>query len=153
VRNDARDDMVKLVVPLRSRGWDYPWPPFSAENLWASTLGPTTLKIESVPFYTIGLNYADIVEANPMQDGRYEFSRLVSPSGCSTWRIRMVAKPDATPAFESLMTLFAALKCLTETDGATGVTAISAPAGADVGSIEAILRGCSEKKILEFEHG
>lgn len=155
-RSPATDDnLVKIVVPLKAAGLDDgEWPPFAAENLWAIRCGDLRFRIDNVPFYTLGINYGDIVSASPTTDpNRFDFVAVMERSGNATLRMRVNDSPDSKAAVESLVSLFQGLGCVTETDVHTGVVAIDLPPSVDHATVEGILSECDARGIVEVERG
>src|SRR5689334_8299153 len=88
---------VKVCFNLTQKDTDG-WPPVDVESVWAKPLGERRFVICNVPFYVRDIAFNDVVEAapRPSSDSLYDFIRVISRGGHSTYRIIRCAKDEAT---------------------------------------------------------
>ena len=97
----------------------------SAELLWGEPTGPAQYQLKSVPVWSYGLGYEDVVEATLRDDGRLHVNRVVKPSGFLTVR---AAGPEADKAvlgrlFDALQKAAVAVELLSPSYGAFAMEA------------------------------
>jgi hypothetical protein len=57
------------------------------ETLWAVELGNNLFRLDNSPFYAYRVSWEDIIEASEVEEGFYDFVRIVEKSGNRTLRI------------------------------------------------------------------
>jgi hypothetical protein len=91
--------MARRLVKIRFKLDPVDWHGHGFETVWAepSARDATLFQIANSPFFATGINYRDVVAADPSNVERmFDFSRVVERSGHSTY---MVLVKDDEPRF------------------------------------------------------
>lgn len=125
------------------------WPPVATESAWAERLQDNQLKLDNVPFFAVGVSFADVVEAERNEDGGWQFARVVTPGGHSTVRILVPDKAQLQNAVDDLVDL----GCAFEGTYIEQMAAIDVPPGVDYDEIRRWLDSQEADGALEYEEG
>ena len=86
------------------------------ETAWAVRVEPglNHFRLDNSPFYAYGVSADDIVEAEPVADGLYEFLRVVTRSGNRTIRLMFGEQKADTDYGKGILDGIVALGCTFE---------------------------------------
>jgi hypothetical protein len=124
------------------------WPPVTRENIWAVDLGSGQYRIDNIPFYVRGVSDGDVVAAEPEDDGRLSFSKLVEASSNSTFRL-IVFNKDETPEVRKM---FLDLGCPSELVR-DGFISLHIPGSIAIRPIAILIEQGEEDGRWDFEEG
>jgi hypothetical protein len=123
------------------------YPPFAVESMWAVQVGPSTYKIDNIPFFARGVSPDDIVEAIPDDEGVLQFSRVIEPSASSVVRVIFF---DVSQK-EAYSGAVRNLGCHIEGSGTPGHVAIEIPPGVQLEPVLDLLKKGESLGILDYE--
>ena len=148
--------LVRLTVMLDSNEWHG----HSSERLWAERLDDTgpdeLLRVASSPFFARFVSFGDTVKSIRRSDGSFEYERLLSPGGHSTYMI--IQKADDT-TFEKYWLQLEQLGCtyesasLPSSDGHLQLYSVDIPPSADINAAYSILALGESEHIWIFQEG
>jgi hypothetical protein len=148
--------LCKVHFSLDSRDWHG----HAGEFLWAAPLSPvdeTRVRIENSPFFTMGINYRDVVQIQATDDKAvFAFERVVERSGHSTFMVLVI--PDE-PKFVALWSELEEMGCSYErveirlSMGRRVLLSVDVPASADIGDVLAVLVKGEEGAVWAFQDG
>lgn len=98
------------------------YPPAAFEGLWATVLPNGNFKIDSIPFYVLGISGDDEIEVDSVNDELW-FRSLVGPSKNSTFRLLFSNKDTHVKVREELNKL----GCKSEYNQKIGLVAVEIP--------------------------
>jgi len=119
------------------------------ELLWAHDEGGSRYAIRSLPFFTYGISWGDIVTAIAGRDGVLTFQSLSTRSGHSCYRVFTVTEIDdldSIPIWKQI----SALGCTYER-ATNRLFAIDVPPKSDIHDVYRALKTGEELKVWEFE--
>lgn len=124
---------------------------YEVEKVWAERIGPNEFRILNSPFFVFGLSAEDIVTAAELQDGVYEFRRVVEKGGHSTYRIFL--QGGVTITDEPFRVRWAGIKALGATLESANdrLLSVDIPPRADVAKIYALLKQGENDGVWAFE--
>jgi hypothetical protein len=141
------DRLVKILVPLGDKSWHG----HSGEILWAQPLSDGFYSLRSIPFYALGISFADEVEV-ALVDSRLTFSRVVRRGGHSTYRVIVHDGDDSNSRFADAWAPLEDHGC--EYERATNtLVAIDVPPSAEIQTIYRLLKAGEEAGVWDFEEG
>lgn len=139
---------VKILFVLGDDGWDGS----SSETLWA-TPSENGFVLDNYPFFVKGICFRDLVEANEISDGLYEYVRTLKKSNNSLYRVLFKAS-DSISAIRSLKRL-EKLGCAYETDEMDAMTlvAVNLPETVDANQAWKIFEAGVNDGVWEVQEG
>jgi hypothetical protein len=139
---------VKIQFLLSGDGWDGS----TSETLWASATGDGFV-LDNYPFFARGICFGDLVEANKISDGLYQFVKTSKKSGNSLYRVLFEAS-RSTPA-NALLLRLVELGCAYETNEMQDVTLVAVNIPDTVNADEAwdIFEEGSNANVWEVQEG
>lgn len=94
--------MFEQLVKVRFKLDASDWHAHGSETLWAAPIPGAigSFRIENSPFFTVGINYCDVVEAMLSDDKTiFDFDRVIKRGGHSTYMLIMTADDDKVRAY------------------------------------------------------
>lgn len=118
------NQQVKILFRLIKDNDGYP--PREWESMWAVPLGGGCYRLDSIPFYAVGISSEDVVAATNV-DGELLFERLVEEGGHTTVRLLCWNDADVEPVRAALRDL----GCASELSDIRGLIAVDVPPAVD----------------------
>jgi hypothetical protein len=120
------------------------------ESLWAEDLGGNVYRIRNVPFHAYGLNFYDVVVAEPeSEEFKPSVLRVHKPSGHKTLRVIFTDESSKEERILRLKKLNEYKAYLENADGT--LFAIDVEAGGNYGAVCDILYEWENQGILSYE--
>jgi hypothetical protein len=117
---------------------EYGYPPSASESLWALQASDSTFELDNIPFFARGVSCHDLVSAEVIQNGHYQFVELLQEGGHSTLRVLPISRdqqPDVTQMREKLRNM----GCTVELFGSMTLLAVDVPPELPISRVRELL--------------
>jgi uncharacterized protein DUF4265 len=124
---------------------------YETEKMWAERTGPNEFRILNSPFFVFGVSAEDVVRAAELEEGVYEFQRVVEKGGHSTYRIFLQA--ETTIDDEAFLVRWARIQALGATyeNGNGRFVSVNVRPNSDVRKICGLLEQGESDGVWAFE--
>lgn len=139
------DDRLEKIVFLLEQD-DDGYPPDTREALWAKRLSDGDFVIDSIPFFVCDISPEDEVEAQ-LIDNELRFSRLVKPSGISTFHL-ILADPEDNVNIRKKID---SMQCKSEYNARIGLIAVEVPKSTPIEPFLQFIMTAKSHGVLDYE--
>jgi hypothetical protein len=148
METESMKEQVKIVFQLQPDDRQG----FETEKVWAEPVAPNEFRLLNSPFFVFGVSADDVVEAG-LQQGTYEFERVVRKGGHSTYRIFLQA--GRIIGDESFQLLWNGIRQLGATfeNANDHLLSVDVPPHVDVVGVYALLKKGEADGVWAFEEG